>query len=83
MSPAAKRRKKNVIIARNGENVFPEELEDLIHAIPFMLESVVYGAKDATGDEEICVLLVPGDLPLDVREGRLGVVVREIGRAHV
>jgi long-chain acyl-CoA synthetase len=52
-------RKKNVIIARNGENVFPEELEDLIHAIPFVLESVVYGAKDASGDEEICVLLVP------------------------
>jgi long-chain acyl-CoA synthetase len=39
--------------------VFPEELEDLIHAIPFVLESVVYGAKDASGDEEICVPLVP------------------------
>jgi len=52
-------RKKNVIIARNGENVFPEELEDLIHGIPFVLESVVYGTKDATGNEEICVLLVP------------------------
>ena len=52
-------RKKNVIIARNGENVFPEELEDLIHGLPFVLESVVYGAKDASGGEEICVLLVP------------------------
>ncbi len=52
-------RKKNVIISRTGENVFPEELEDLIHNIPFVLESVVYGARDAKGDEEVRVMIVP------------------------
>lgn len=52
-------RKKNVIIASNGENVFPEELEDQIRSIPFVLESVVYGTKDNTGDEEICAMIVP------------------------
>lgn len=52
-------RKKNVIISRTGENVFPEELEDRIHNIPFVLESVVYGGKNATGDEEVCVMIVP------------------------
>ena len=52
-------RKKNVIVASNGKNVFPEELEDQVNAIPFVLESVVYGARGPTGDEEICVMVVP------------------------
>jgi long-chain acyl-CoA synthetase len=52
-------RKKNVIVASNGRNVFPEELEDQVNAIPFVLESVVYGARGPTGDEEICVMVVP------------------------
>jgi long-chain acyl-CoA synthetase len=52
-------RKKNVIIARNGKNVYPEELEDLVNRLPFVLESVVYGRRNAAGDEEIAVLVVP------------------------
>jgi long-chain acyl-CoA synthetase len=52
-------RKKNVIVASNGKNVFPEELEDHVNAIPFVLESAVYGAKGPNGDEEICVMVVP------------------------
>jgi long-chain acyl-CoA synthetase len=52
-------RKKNVIISRTGENVFPEELEDRLHAIPFILESVVYAGKDNTGGEEVHALVVP------------------------
>lgn len=52
-------RKKNVIIARNGKNVYPEELEDLVNRLPFVLESVVYGRRSAAGDEEIAVLVVP------------------------
>jgi len=52
-------RKKNVIIARNGENVFPEELEDHVNRIPFVLESVVYGKTEEDGDERIAVMIVP------------------------
>ncbi len=52
-------RKKNVIVAANGKNVFPEELEDQVNAIPLVLESVVYGARGPAGDEEISVLIVP------------------------
>ncbi len=52
-------RKKNVIVAANGKNVFPEELEDQVNAIPFVLESAVYGAKTANGNEEICAVVVP------------------------
>ncbi|MBX2991542.1 MAG: AMP-binding protein [Bacteroidetes bacterium] len=52
-------RKKNVIVARNGENVYPEELEDKVNRIPFVLESVIYGGKDEKNDEEIRVMIVP------------------------
>jgi len=52
-------RKKNVIIARNGRNVFPEELEDHVNRIPFVLESVVYGRTENNGDESIAVMIVP------------------------
>ncbi len=52
-------RKKNVIIAKNGKNVFPEELEDLVNRIPFVLECVVHGVRSAKGDEEIAVRIVP------------------------
>jgi long-chain acyl-CoA synthetase len=52
-------RKKNVIVARNGENVYPEELEDSVNRIPFVLESVIYGGKDEKNDEEIRVMIVP------------------------
>jgi long-chain acyl-CoA synthetase len=52
-------RKKNLIVARNGKNVAPEEIEEHVNRIPFVLESAVYGARAADGDEEICVSVVP------------------------
>jgi len=48
-------RKKNVIIANNGKNVFPEEIEDVLNRSPFIQESLVYGEKDAKHDEIIAV----------------------------
>ena len=52
-------RKKNVIVGRSGKNVFPEELEDLVKRIPYVLECVVYGNRQPDGDEEIAVTIVP------------------------
>jgi long-chain acyl-CoA synthetase len=52
-------RKKNLIVARNGKNVAPEELEEHVNRIRFVLEAAVYGARAADGDEEICVSVVP------------------------
>jgi long-chain acyl-CoA synthetase len=51
-------RKKNVIISRSGKNVFPEEIEDILNRSPFILESVVYGKKDAKHDEIISAHIV-------------------------
>lgn len=36
-------RKKNVIILKNGKNIFPEELENLINNLNYVEESMVYG----------------------------------------
>lgn len=52
-------RRKNVIIARNGENVFPEEIEDHVKKIPGVLECMVYGDRSEKDDEIIAVLIVP------------------------
>lgn len=39
-------RKKNVIVTKNGKNIFPEEIEYLLLEQPFIEEVVVYGALD-------------------------------------
>ncbi len=51
-------RKKNIIIANNGENVFPEEIEDLLSRNPFILECMVYGQEDEKHDEIIAAQIV-------------------------
>ena len=36
-------REKNVIVLKNGKNIYPEELETLINQLPYVLESMVFG----------------------------------------
>ena len=42
-------RKKNVIVLKNGKNIYPEEIEALIDKIPYVTENVVMGEED--GDD--------------------------------
>lgn len=51
-------RKKNVIIANNGKNVFPEEIEDLLNRSPFIQECMVYGEQNDKHDEVIAAQIV-------------------------
>lgn len=51
-------RKKNVIITKNGKNVFPEEIEDILKRSPFVQECMIYGKKDGKGDEVITASIV-------------------------
>lgn len=49
-------RKKNIIILGNGKNIYPEELEDYIGGIPYVLENIVYAMRDEKGTETaLCV----------------------------
>lgn len=38
-------RKKNVIISKNGKNIYPEEIEILINNLSYIEESMVYGKE--------------------------------------
>ena len=44
-------RKKSVIVLKNGKNIFPEEMENLINKIEGVKESLVFG-KVASGDKD-------------------------------
>ena len=45
-------RKKNVIIAKNGKNIYPEEMEAIINKLPEVKESMVYALPK---DDDIIV----------------------------
>lgn len=42
-----KGRCKNMILTGNGQNIYPEEIEDKINNLPFVVESLVVGRKNA------------------------------------
>ena len=53
-------RKKNIIIASNGKNVFPEEIEEYIDEIPYVEEVVVVGRDEKqNGEIDIVAIVVP------------------------
>ncbi len=44
-------RKKNLIVLKNGKNVYPEEIEGYLTASDYIAEAVVYGIRDEAGQE--------------------------------
>ncbi len=53
-------RKKNVIVTKNGKNIYPEEIEILLGKSPFIKECIVYGKDDPVyGDVVVSATIVP------------------------
>ncbi|MFQ9893625.1 MAG: AMP-binding protein [Emergencia sp.] len=51
-------RKKNVIVLKNGKNVYPEEIEVLIAALPYVEENMVFGQpRHDDGDDRDLALV--------------------------
>ena len=49
-------RSKNVIVLKNGKNVYPEEIESLIEELPYVKENIVFGEvrrEDADDRDEV------------------------------
>ncbi len=63
-------RKKNIIILGNGKNIYPEELEDYIGGIPYVLENIVYAYRDESGSEAALAVQCAVDPELLEKEGK-------------
>lgn len=55
-------RKKNVIITKNGENVYPEELEYDLNLCPYILESMIYQAQSEKKNDTIVAASIVLDM---------------------
>ena len=51
-------RKKDVIVLKNGKNVYPQEIEFIINKIPYIAESLVYSREQNTTDTMLCAKIV-------------------------
>ena len=73
-------RQKNVIVLKNGKNVYPEELEDLIDDLPYVQECMVFGEKRRKdGDSKdltLSVRIVYDKDQIDVSGDELDAMVR-------
>ena len=47
-------RKKDIIVLRNGKNVYPQEIEFLINKLPYVKESLVYQRERNSTDTMLC-----------------------------
>jgi long-chain acyl-CoA synthetase len=85
-------RKKNVIVTKNGKNIFPEEIEFLLNQSDYIEESLVSGETDSEGETIVTAEIFPneekikeelGDVELTSEPVRkiIGEVVREINHS--
>ena len=66
-------RQKNVIVTKNGKNVYPEEIETLLNRSDYIKESLVYGTE-GKDDVVVCAQIVPDreKIEEDVKNGVIG-----------
>ena len=54
-------RKKEVIVLKNGENVFPSDIEFLINKLPYVQESILFPRENAKGEIALGIKIVYGE----------------------
>lgn len=71
-------RSKNVIVLKNGKNVYPEEIETLIEELPYVKENIVFGEirrEDADDRDEVLTAKIVYDR--DMMKDKYGAVSDE------
>ena len=51
-------RKKEVIVLKNGENVYPSEIEFLVNKLPYVVESIVFPRENSKGEISLGIKIV-------------------------
>lgn len=65
-------RKKNVIITKNGKNIFPEEVEFYLNKCEYIKEVVVWGLdEEKSGDTIVCADIFPDYPALESKFGKV------------
>lgn len=62
-------RKKNVIITPAGKNIYPEEIEAVIDASPFIMECTILPRPKGTGQEPIAVVVPDYEFIASINNG--------------
>lgn len=70
-------RKKNVIVTKTGENVYPEELESYLNREPLVLESLIFG-EEAAGNAVVAAQVVPNEDAIKAHLGKDKVTNEEV-----
>ena len=87
-------RKKNVIIAKNGKNIFPEEIEFKLMQHDLIAECLVSGREDESGETIVRADVFPneekvrevfGDVALDAPEVKTAIdqIIRQVNHGMV
>ncbi len=51
-------RKSDVIVLRNGKNIYPQEIEFMINKLPYIEESIIYSRNKSKTDTVLCAKIV-------------------------